>query len=775
MNAVEHEVNFDEYEEAVHESVTAAPQPTLENIDYVPLLVSDIKKMKVKELRGELAARNQRQSGHKNELMERLIQSAHLPPVMNPLAPNDAVVRPTDSCFDPSAKWEFVQPDFSRRLEEPSEGTGLVGPTTHAAGASTEAAKYHYPVEIDRDPFTALAKEYVCKANGEVKKDRAGKPIMNDVIRKKGRPKLSFLEKNKLTIDSHPAEWFASLMPDQPRSFDPPQVACIDQWVRYLNLKAALAQAGSLIYPDFIPFKTEEFKKHIGLFILNGLSPSPQISQKLKSQKEDPVNGSDICCDSFGPNAERRHKHFRCFFAVQNPLVATPSTKTHPNHKVDPFLHWMQTVSIDAWDFGEFGSCDEQCIGFTGNHKDKQRINYKKEGDGFLADSICEEGYTYAFFFRNQPAPAHYLNQGFSPTHARVLFLFDTLPSKNHVIGLDNLFMSAKLAWGAYNGKNQVKIHGVVRRHNRGVPSCVFQEDKTKKEEIEAARGTLKAAILKDDNNCPDLCVISYYDSKVVYLMSTSNQSLNWRVKERKVFDKSKNKLVSIKFLRHEMIDDYNNGMNHVDRADQLRGTYRFDHWMRTRKWWWSIWMWGFQVLLTNAYVLYKTAHVHIWKLPAKKLLSHYQFRKMIALAWINPSQFAEGNKKNTKRKYSNDDISCARSTRSYSSARERCNSTQKGAYISDESLHPHHGALKIRLSGLYHHCPARPHAKDPTCSLHRWASEDNAFKRRGNIMKCDCCNVNLCIDCFPLFHRIEDVKKLKSEIKKIIQNEKKM
>jgi hypothetical protein len=65
--------------------------------------------------------------------------------------------------------------------------------------------------------------------------------------------------------------------------------------VQYLNLKAALAQAGSRIYPDFIPLKTEEFKKHIGLYILNGLSPSLQVSQKFKSQKEDPVNGSDIC------------------------------------------------------------------------------------------------------------------------------------------------------------------------------------------------------------------------------------------------------------------------------------------------------------------------------------------------------------------------------------------------------------------------------------------------------------------------------------------------
>jgi hypothetical protein len=543
FDAVAHEEDFEQYVETIHtiQPVPQPPEPLIEANAYTPLLASDIRKMKVKELREELAARSQRQNGTKNELVERLLQCAHLPPAtLNSVSDAATASCPADTCFDPDARWELLQPDLSRRLQEPTEGTGLVGPTSYASGATTEAPKYHYDIEIDREPFTTLSKEFILKPNGSIKKDRDGKPMLNEVIRKKGRPKLNFLEKNKLTIDSHPVAWFAALLPDLARHFDPPQVATLEQWVQYLNLKAALAQAGSLIYKDFTPFRTEELKRHIGLYILNGLSPSPQVARKFKTQKEDPVNGSDLCFDSFGPKAERRHKHFRCFFTCQNPLLEVPSTKTHPNHKVDPFLLWMQTVSIDAWDFGEFGSCDEQCIGFTGNHKDKQRINYKKEGDGFLADSICKEGYTYSFFFRNQPAPAHYLNQGFSPTHSRVLFLFDTLPCKNHAIGLDNLFMSAKLAWGAYTRKNQVKIHGVVRRHNRGVPACVFQEDKTRKEDIGAARGTLKAAILKGDKNCPNLCVISYYDSKVVYLMSTATQSVGWKVKDQKVFNKSK-------------------------------------------------------------------------------------------------------------------------------------------------------------------------------------------------------------------------------------------
>jgi hypothetical protein len=80
-------------------------------------------------------------------------------------------------------------------------------------------------------------------------------------------------------------------------------------------------------------------------------------------------------------------------------------------------------------------------------------------------------------------------------------------------------------------------------------------------------------------------------------------------------------------FLRPEVLTDlYNNGMNNMDIADQLRGTYRFDCWMRKRKWWWSIWMWGVQVLLVNAYVLYRTAHCIIWKTEKKLILSQYEF-----------------------------------------------------------------------------------------------------------------------------------------------------
>ncbi len=88
-------------------------------------------------------------------------------------------------------------------------------------------------------------------------------------------------------------------------------------------------------------------------------------------------------------------------------------------------------------------------------------------------------------------------------------------------------------------------------------------------------------------------------------------------------------------FLRSEVTDSYNNGMNNVDIADQIHNTHRIDRWMCLRKWWWLIWMWGIQILLLNAYVLYKSAYLLIWKTYKKRIFSLYDFQKQIVLLWF--------------------------------------------------------------------------------------------------------------------------------------------
>jgi hypothetical protein len=88
--------------------------------------------------------------------------------------------------------------------------------------------------------------------------------------------------------------------------------------------------------------------------------------------------------------------------------------------------------------------------------------------------------------------------------------------------------------------------------------------------------------------------------------------------------------------VRPKTVYDYNNGMNKVDPADQLRGSYHCDLWTCTCKWWWAIWLWGVQVMLVNAYVMYKVAHIYIWKSIESSIMTHYSFQKLVALHLIN-------------------------------------------------------------------------------------------------------------------------------------------
>ena len=97
------------------------------------------------------------------------------------------------------------------------------------------------------------------------------------------------------------------------------------------------------MYKSWTPFSTKEIKQFVGLYVLDGISPSPRFEMKFNTQLEDPANGNDLCHDAFGSNAGKRFKMFKCFFAVQDPRLENKPKKTHPNFKVDPFmLHLLQ-------------------------------------------------------------------------------------------------------------------------------------------------------------------------------------------------------------------------------------------------------------------------------------------------------------------------------------------------------------------------------------------------------------------------------------------------
>jgi hypothetical protein len=54
---------------------------------------------------------------------------------------------------------------------------------------------------------------------------------------------------------------------------------------------------------------------------------------------------------------------------------------------------------------GKWVAIDEQTIGFQGALSMKLCISYKREGDGFQCNAVCDRGYTYSFWFRHGPPP----------------------------------------------------------------------------------------------------------------------------------------------------------------------------------------------------------------------------------------------------------------------------------------------------------------------------------------------------------------------------------
>ena len=130
-----------------------------------------------------------------------------------------------------------------------------------------------------------------------------------------------------------------------------------------------------------------------------------------------------------------------------DPALPTPPRNSHPNWKVAKFFCHAIKISKGCYLVGVNISIDEQSIGCQGRHPGILRIKYKAEGDGFQCDSLYSDGYTYAFYFQNQPPPKLFTDMDMSPLHARVHALLEQLPLQLYKCEMDNLYMSAKLCW----------------------------------------------------------------------------------------------------------------------------------------------------------------------------------------------------------------------------------------------------------------------------------------------------------------------------------------
>ena len=163
--------------------------------------------------------------------------------------------------------------------------------------------------------------------------------------------------------------------------------------------------------------------------------------------------------------------------------------------------------------------------------------------------------------------------------------------------------------------------------------------------------------------------------------------------------------------------------------------------------------------MMTNAYIIYLKVNEE-YGLKKKDLLSHHDFQRAIALAWIGHDDNKLQLPSKRKRDGSVDD-SISPLTIDFSVSTGRSGDKRRCARITDDALKPT-GALCIRLDDTKDHLPDKA-KQSARCSLHRYVGVETEKQ----VMYCATCNINLCVNCYRFFHKIPDPKSLTMAAKK--------
>jgi hypothetical protein len=166
-------------------------------------------------------------------------------------------------------------------------------------------------------------------------------------------------------------------------------------------------------FDDFVPFNDLEIYKFIGILYANGLMPRPIFKTWFKTLPTCPMFGNSFFTGAFdktvhGKKIEgvRQWRHLRRFLTLSNyRLNPVDKQSKNPMWKVQSLVDELNYWARKHWVPGKWVAIDEQTIGFKGRSGMKLWISYKREGVGFQCNAICDEGYTYSFFFWHGNAP----------------------------------------------------------------------------------------------------------------------------------------------------------------------------------------------------------------------------------------------------------------------------------------------------------------------------------------------------------------------------------
>ena len=125
----------------------------------------------------------------------------------------------------------------------------------------------------------------------------------------------------------------------------------------------------------------------------------------------------------------------------------------------------------------------KKLIIFHGASEFKSRIVFKKSGDISQEDSFCSNEYTFTFNFQHQKPLESYIDQGLSPLHTWIIFMFDQFKNKHHSMFMNNVYVSASFARAALQSQ-ETRWKSMVSGCDRSESRIACQANRLKNEKM---------------------------------------------------------------------------------------------------------------------------------------------------------------------------------------------------------------------------------------------------------------------------------------------------
>jgi hypothetical protein len=122
---------------------------------------------------------------------------------------------------------------------------------------------------FDIPPFIGSKEVYLLDRRGKLRRDNEGKGMSEHQQRDRGCVNAAFKKKHNLSHRSKPQDFAEVFLPftEDKKLKDHMSFQLLTRWT---NLKARLASAGNLTYPDWKDFSERELRQHVGLYVLMG-------------------------------------------------------------------------------------------------------------------------------------------------------------------------------------------------------------------------------------------------------------------------------------------------------------------------------------------------------------------------------------------------------------------------------------------------------------------------------------------------------------------------